>query len=79
MSEIVQEGAEKLARMAAQIASFFAAYPEVQASEAIAEHINKFWGRQMRAEFLAEFAPGDARLHPLVAAALPKIRPPKSV
>lgn len=76
MSETEHDQPAKLAHMAGQIAAFFQAYPAERATVSIAEHINQFWSRQMRAEFLAAFAPGDLRLHPLVSAALPLIRRP---
>lgn len=65
----------KLARMSGQIADFFRAYPQEQAVPSIAQHINKFWSRRMRADFLAAFPPGDPRLDPLVSAAIPLIKP----
>jgi formate dehydrogenase subunit delta len=68
------DGPMKLARMSRQIADFFKAYPQEQAVPAIAQHINKFWSRRMRADFLAAFKSGDDRLDPLVAAAIPQIR-----
>jgi formate dehydrogenase subunit delta len=64
----------KLARMAAQIAGFFAAYPEEQAVSSIAEHINQFWSWRMREDFLAAFAARDGELQPLVRKALPLVR-----
>ena len=38
----------KLARMAGQMADFFASYPEEQAVASIPSHINQFWSRKMR-------------------------------
>jgi formate dehydrogenase subunit delta len=66
---------EKLARMAGQIADFFKSYPDDQAVPAIAEHINQFWSRRMRADFLSAFDAGSDDIQPLVRAALPAIRP----
>lgn len=66
---------ETLARMAGQIADFFKAYPDERAVPAIADHINQFWSRSMRADFLAAFDAGSPDIHPLVRAALPAIRP----
>lgn len=68
---------EKLARMAGQIADFFRSYPEEQAVPAIAEHINLFWSRRMREDFLAAFNAGSDDIQPLVRLALPAIRPPQ--
>lgn len=72
----VQEAAQraKLARMAGQIADFFKAYPEEQAVGAIADHINQFWSRRMRADFLAAFTAESAELTPLLRQALARIR-----
>jgi formate dehydrogenase subunit delta len=64
----------KLARMANQIAEFFQAYPEAEAVEAIADHINQFWTRRMREDFRAGFAEDAAALSPLVRQAREKVR-----
>ncbi len=74
MNEIVYASREKLARMAGQIADFFRAYPEEEAAAAVADHINRFWTRRMRAEFLASAAPAD----PLLARAIVLVRRPES-
>jgi formate dehydrogenase subunit delta len=71
----VAEQAAKLARMAGQIADFFKSYPDDQAVPAIADHINQFWNRRMRGDFLAAFDAGSEELHPLVRRALVQIRP----
>lgn len=67
---------EKLARMAGQIAEFFEAYPREQAVPAIAEHINQFWSRKMRSDFLAAFRADSPELHTLVRDAMAQIKPP---
>lgn len=67
---------EKLARMAGQIAGFFEAYPREQAVPAIAEHINQFWSRKMRGDFLAAFQADSHDLHALVRDAMAGIKPP---
>ena len=72
------EHREKLARMAGQIADFFQAYPDDQAVPAIADHINQFWSRRMRADFLAAFDAASDDLHPLVRQALSRIRPARA-
>jgi formate dehydrogenase subunit delta len=69
------EHREKLARMAGQIAAFFDAYPDDQAIPAIADHINQFWSRRMRGDFLTAFDATSEELHPLVRQALSLIRP----
>lgn len=68
----------KLARMANQIADFFKAYPDEQASASIAEHINQFWNRHMRDDFLSAYDAGSQELHPLVQGALARINPSRS-
>ena len=60
--------AEKLARMAGQIADFFRSYPEEEAQAGIRDHILSFWTPAMRAT-LGRAGP-DTVLDPLVAAAL---------
>jgi formate dehydrogenase subunit delta len=45
---------DKMIRKANQIASFFQAYPEQKAIEGVAEHLNKFWTLDMRAQ-LADY------------------------
>jgi formate dehydrogenase subunit delta len=45
--------AEKLIRMAHEIAEFFKSYPEDKAAASIANHINRYWTPKMREEFLA--------------------------
>ena len=69
------ETVANLRRMAGQIADFFAAYPEEEAAAAIADHINQFWTKRMRATFLAAFAGRPDALPPLLRSALPRIRP----
>ena len=60
--------AEKLARMAKQIADFFRPYPEEEARAGIRDHIQSFWTPAMQAAILR--AGPDVALDPLVAAAL---------
>jgi formate dehydrogenase subunit delta len=72
------EQSAKLARMAGQIADFFVSYPEDQAIVSIATHINEFWSRKMREDFVAAFNEASPELRPLVAKALPKIKATRS-
>ena len=66
---------EKLVKMANQIGDFFKSYPEATAVEGVREHIAKFWNRKMRDEFYTYLdQSGDSMLHPLVAAAVHKLR-----
>ena len=62
---------DKLARMANQIATFFATQPGDDQAERVAAHLNDFWGPEMRAALKAQA--DDAKLAPLVRAALPLI------
>lgn len=65
----------KLTRMAWQIADFFKSYPEAEAAASVADHINQFWTRRMRADFLAAYTARPDGLSPLLRRALPLIRP----
>lgn len=62
--------ADKLARMANEIASFFRAYPEEEACAGIRDHIVAFWTPGMRTAFLAFAKAGGPGLDPLVAEAM---------
>ncbi|KFC72744.1 putative NAD-dependent formate dehydrogenase [Bosea sp. LC85] len=64
----------KLAHMGGQIAEFFKAYPDEQAVPAIADHINQFWSRRMRDDFIAAFGEDPSGLPPLLRKALPRIK-----
>jgi formate dehydrogenase subunit delta len=65
-----------LAKMANEIAAFFAAYPPDEAQREIASHLSRFWEPRMRRELVA-YATGDGNeLEPLVRAALAQMRPP---
>lgn len=65
--------AAKLKRMAGQIAGFFQAYPDEQAVASIADHINQFWTRRMREDFVTAFSATPEDLPPLLRLALPHI------
>lgn len=65
---------EKLAYMANQVAKFFAAQGEEKAAKGVADHLQKFWGPDMRRDFLVAAAKGDLDLHPAVKAALPLLQ-----
>jgi formate dehydrogenase subunit delta len=64
----------KLIRMANQIGAYFAAYPEEEATANIADHINRFWTRTMRADFLSVAKAGHTDLLPIVIKTLGNIR-----
>lgn len=65
----------KLGHMAGQIADYFKSYPEAEAVPAIADHINQFWSRRMREDFLATYGVDNPELSPLVRKALSLVRP----
>ena len=70
---------EKLAYMANQISDFFRAQGDAKAVPAIADHINKFWDPQMRADFLLFAQRPEAVVHDSVRKALPLVQtPPKT-
>jgi formate dehydrogenase subunit delta len=52
--------ADKLVRMANQIAAFFASEPDRRlAVEGVAGHLSRFWEPRMRRELLARFDSGE--------------------
>jgi formate dehydrogenase subunit delta len=57
--------AEKLVRMANQIAIFFRTQPEEEAITGVAEHIRSFWSPVMRRGIYAHMRTGGAGLDPL--------------
>ena len=66
--------AEKLIRMAGEIAEYFKSYPEDKAAASIANHINRYWTPKMRAQFIAAAETPDRTLPPLLLAASTKIK-----
>lgn len=66
----------KHARMANQIATFFASKPREEGIAGVAEHINKFWEPRMRRHLFELVDAGGESLHELVMAAVPNIRRP---
>jgi formate dehydrogenase subunit delta len=61
----------KLARMANQIAAFFASYPEREAVVGIRDHLHAFWTPRMIETLRADAADGaEIDLHHLVRSAL---------
>lgn len=65
--------ADKLVRMANQIASFFRSYPIDEATAGVHDHIVDFWSPSMRRDILARADRDAAGLDPLVVAALHRI------
>lgn len=68
--------ADKLIRMANQIADFFRSQPGIAPEQAVAAHINDFWPYAMRADLLELIhdRAKDSGADPVVQAALPLIR-----
>ena len=67
--------ADKLIRMATQIADFFRSQPDQPPEIAVAGHINDFWTYRMRTDFLALLRAGAAA-DPIVQATARHIRLP---
>jgi formate dehydrogenase subunit delta len=60
----------RLVHDANQIALFFSSYPRVEAIAGIADHIQKFWERRMRAQIVDHIAAGGSGLNELVVEAV---------
>ena len=63
-------------RMANQIGDFFKSYPEQEALDGIAEHINKFWEPRMRRQLFEKIDAGNSGLSDLVLEAAKTINRP---
>ena len=59
--------------MANQIGDFFKSYPEGEAVEGIATHIQKFWDPRMRRAIFAHLNKGGDGLKPLTLKALQQL------
>ncbi len=70
--------ADKIARMANQIAQFMETKPHDEALAGLAAHINDFWEPRMRTQLFALLDQGGAGLRPLVIEAAGKIRRPQT-
>lgn len=70
--------ADKIVRMANQIATFFESQKESEAAAGVANHINKFWEPRMRREFFARIDAGGEGFRPLVIEAARQINRPKA-
>ncbi|MCB1389342.1 MAG: formate dehydrogenase subunit delta [Rhodobacteraceae bacterium] len=68
--------ADKIARMANQIATFMASKPHDEGVAGTAAHINDFWEPRMRRQLFALIDAGGAGLSPLVIEAAGAIRRP---
>ena len=70
--------ADKLVRMANQIATFFAHEGPERGAASVADHLKKFWDPRMRAEIAAAVAEGRAAgLDPIALAAVREIAAPR--
>jgi len=68
--------AEKITRMANQIATFMESKPHDEGVALCASHINDFWEPRMRRELFAILDAGGNGLRPLVLEAAEQIRRP---
>ena len=68
--------ADKIARMANQIAQFMESKPHAEGVTLLAAHINDFWEPRMRRQLFALLDAGGAGLRPLVLDAAGAIRRP---
>jgi NADH-dependant formate dehydrogenase delta subunit FdsD. len=68
--------ADKITRMANQIAAFMASKPHDEGVAGLAAHINDFWEPRMRRQLFALLDAGAEGFAPLVIEAAGKIRRP---
>ena len=68
--------AEKIARMANDIAKFMESKPHAEGVAGLAAHINDFWNPRMRGQLFDLIDAGGEGLRPLVREAAGKIRRP---
>lgn len=65
--------ADRLIRMANQIATYFSAYPHDEAVAGISNHLKQFWEPRMLTAMKDHVAHGGAGLHDLVPEAVRKL------
>ena len=70
--------AEKIIRMANQIAIFMETKPHEEGVAGVAGHINDFWEPRMRRQLFALLDQGGAGLRPLVIEAAGRITRPRA-
>jgi formate dehydrogenase subunit delta len=68
--------ADKIARMANDIAKFMESKPHAEGVTLLAAHINDFWEPRMRRQLFEKIDAGGAELRPLVMDAAGLIRRP---
>ena len=66
--------ADKLARMANQIADFYAAMPDEEAVAGVASHLTLYWTPKMIREIIAFADEGHAGLKPIAARAVESLK-----
>ena len=69
--------ADKIVRMANDIAKFMESKPHAEGVSMLASHINDFWEPRMRTKLFEVIDAGGEGLRPLVLEAAPNIRRPK--
>lgn len=67
---------KNITRMANQIATFFHSKPEAEGVSGIAEHINKFWEKRMRAQLFDLIDKDETAFDPWVLKAASSINRP---
>jgi formate dehydrogenase subunit delta len=70
--------AEKITRMANDIAKFMETKPHEEGMTLLASHINDFWDPRMRRQLFEILDAGGVELRPLVVDAAGAIRRPKA-
>lgn len=70
--------ADKLVRMANQIAQFMESKPHAEGLAGLAAHINDFWEPRMRRQLFEVIDAGGTGLRPLVLEAASAIRRPQA-
>jgi formate dehydrogenase subunit delta len=68
--------ADKIVRMANDIAKFMESKPHAEGVALLASHINDFWEPRMRRQFFEKIDAGEAGFRPLVLDAAGAIRRP---
>ena len=66
--------ADKLVRMANQVADFYAAMPEREATEGVASHLRLYWTPKMIREIIAFADQGHSGLNAIAARAVKQLK-----
>lgn len=64
----------EIVRMANDIATFHSSFPEDEAKQMLAEHLNKFWAPPLRTKFFEQLAADPTAFHPLAVASASMIK-----